>query len=433
MAAAESSFQPTGRKGKKPVSEQESHIVFPPGLRLYGQPRCHITTNTTPTKVASKFPPTGFQNPRTDFDNDGIDSGISDLDFEPTRHHRGSKWKNLTARTEAGEALLSVPGDMRLVDGYILVGQELGLLNLPGALPGESEAQLAASLQIQTDESERLNTKKEEVTRERNEAEKKVIDLADRLRKVNAENESHGEEVQILNEEFDKLRTSLQEGVGTLEAQVQHAQMDKTLLQERVSTLEAQVQHAQTDKTLLQERVSTLEAQVQHAQTDKTLLQERIGTLEEKVDLLHRLLNITLDQPSLDHALRDEEIRSLCKDNDRGKEQVEELVEQIYVLYVAYTESETDLDHFQALSEHVQRSSLPTHNEVPRPQRRSSEMALTMIRKKGRKFGVIAKDGEVKWLRRPSVGQSRHGSRYGRGKRRSRRGGIFWAGGQIHG
>lgn len=397
MATAGSSVQPVGRKGKKPVIEQESHIVFPPGPRLYGQPRRYITTSTAPTKMASQFRPTGFQSPRTDVDNDGIDSGVSDLNFEPTRNHRGSNWKNLTTRTEAGEAVLSVPDDMRLVDGYMLVGQELGLLNLPGAVAGDSEARLVeenmmeniaqlrqevkatrrdiqavqgemtASLQIQMDESKRLNTRNQEVTRERDEAEKKVIDLADRLQKANAENESHGEEVQRLKEEFGKLRTSLQE---------------------RVSTLEAQVQQAHTDKAALQERVGTLEAQVQQVYTDNTLLQERVGTLDEKIDLVHRLLNITLDQSSLDHALRDEEIWSLCKDNDRWKEQVEELEERIYVLYVAYTESETDLDHFQALSEHVQRSSLPTHrqNEVHRPQTRSSEMALTMIRKKGRKL-----------------------------------------------
>ena len=421
MAATGSSVQHVGR----------SHIPFP--TTPYGQPRLDNTTDTAGANVVNQFSPTGFQSLRTDFHgasitagtparpilgDDYIDSGVSDLDSEPPRSNRRSYWKNITVKTEAGKVVLCVIGDMSFVDGYMLVGQELGgFLNPLGAVASDSEARLAeentmkeniaqlrqeikdtrsdkealqkevtelkqgraiaaASLQEQKDESKRLNTRSQEVTEQRNEVEKKNNELhlqvsslrnansglADSLQKANAEIESrtkqHDEEVQGLEEEIGKLQTVVSNWTGEPERIEKECEHKETSLQEKVAILTTQVQ---TDK-------AALESKCQNYECEKTLLQERVNTLEEQIDLVHGMLNVILDQSSLDHDLRDEEIGILRSDNDRWRAEIKELEEDIRALNVVHADSESGRGSFRAPSEHRQRSSSLTHrgNEVRR-------------------------------------------------------------------
>lgn len=445
MAVTGRSVQPVDQKGKKPAIEQESHIVFPP--ERYGRRRRYVMTNTTRTKAASQVPPTRFQSLRTNFhgasttagasagpilDNDGIDSGVSDLDFEPTWNRPGSYWKNLTAKTEDGKVVLWVAGDMRLVDGYMLVGQELGSLNPPGAAAGDSEARLLREenkmlqenmaqleqkmedvrrdkealqgemtefkqrFQKQKDENERLNTRGREVTEHRNEAETKNNELSHKVYKLETTNRVLTESLEKAKADATSLTEQHHQEVQGLEERIDELQTETKRIGKEKTSLEKQVQQVETDKT-------ALELKCRQYEHDKTSLQDTVETLEDQINQMHGVLNVILDRSSLDHDLRDEEIGSLRSDNDRRRAQIEELEEGIYVLYVAYAESETDLDHFRALSEHLQRSSLPTHRqngEVRRLQARPSQIDLAMVRKKSGKMGVIVKDGEVKWLKR---------------------------------
>ena len=427
MAATGSSVQPVDRRGKKPAIKHTASPTTP-----YGQPRRDNTTGTARAKVANQSSPTGFQSLRTDFHGASItagtpagpilgdydiDSGVSDLDPEPPRNHRISYEKNFTAKTKAGEVALLVTG-MSLVDGYMIVGQELGgLLNPPGAVASDSEARLAeentmkeniaqlrqeikdtrsdkealqkevtelkqgrasaaASLQEQKDESKRLNTRSQEVTEQRNEVEKKNNELhlqvsslrnansglADSLQKANAEIESrtkqHDEEVQGLEEEIGKLQTVVSNWTGEPERIEKECEHKETSLQEKVAILTTQVQ---TDK-------AALESKCQNYECEKTSLQERVNTLEEQIDLVHGMLNVILDQSSLDHDLRDEEIGILRSDNDRWRAEIKELEEDIRALNVVHADSESGRGSFRAPSEHRQRSSSLTHrgNEVRR-------------------------------------------------------------------
>ncbi|CZR70106.1 uncharacterized protein PAC_20007 [Phialocephala subalpina] len=325
-----------------------------------------------------------------------IDSGVSDLDFEPTRNHPGSYCKKLTAKTEDGEVVLRVAGHMRLADGYKLVGQELGLLNPPGAAAGDFEARLReenkvlkekvaqlvqekedmrrdnealqGNFQKQKDESERLNTRKQEVTEQRDEAEKNSKELAHQVYELGGMNwdltEQHQQEVQELEELIDELQTAVNHGIGETER-----------IRKEKTSLGVQVQQMQTDKT-------ALESKCQQYEHDNTSLQNKVESLEEQIGLTQGVLNVILDQTSLDHDLRDEEIGSLRSDSDRRRAQIEELEEGNYVLHVAYAKSETELDRLRMLSERPQRSGLPMHrrNEVRRSQARPNWANLAVVR-----------------------------------------------------
>ncbi|KAH7317279.1 hypothetical protein BKA65DRAFT_542001 [Rhexocercosporidium sp. MPI-PUGE-AT-0058] len=405
MATAGSSAQSVDRKGKKPVIEQESHIPFP--SKLCGRPRHHITTNTTRTKPASQ---------RTDFHgastiagtsawsilgDECIDSGVSDLDFEPTRNHPGSYCKKLTAKTEDGEVVLRVAGHMRLADGYKLVGQELGLLNPPGAVAGDFEARplreenkvlkenvaqlvqeiedmrrkkeaLQRTFRKEKDESGRLKTRNQKVTEQRDEAEKNSTELAHQKFELEKTNRD-------LTESLEKAKadaTSLTE---------QHHQ-EVQGLEERIDELRVQVQQVQTDKT-------ALESKCRQYEHDKTSLQNKVESLEEQIGLMQGVLNVILDQTSLDHELRDEEIGSLRSDSDRWRAQIEELEEGNYILHMAYAKSETELDQLRMLSERPQRSSLPMHqrNEVRRSQTRPNWANLAAVRNERGEVGFMAR------------------------------------------